>query len=94
MVVDDDGNELPPGQTGLLIIKKPWPGLMLDIYGDPDRYRESYWSRFPGSYYAGDFAMQDKDGYFWMIGRADEVLNIAGHRIGTAEMEDAVISDP
>jgi len=91
-VVDANGKELPPGQTGLLIIKKPWPGLLLDIYGDPERYQKSYWSRFPGSYYAGDFAMRDEDGYFWMLGRADEVLKIAGHRIGTAELEDAVIS--
>ena len=93
-VVDANGKELPPGETGLLIIRKPWPGLLLDIYGDPERYKQSYWSRFPGSYYAGDFAMRDEDGYFWMLGRADEVLKIAGHRIGTAELEDAVISHP
>jgi len=93
-VVDADGKELPPGQTGLLIINKPWPGMLLDIYGDPERYREAYWSRFPGSYYAGDFAMRDDDGYFWLLGRADEVLKIAGHRIGTAELEDVVISHP
>ena len=93
-IVDANGKELPAGQTGLLIIKKPWPGLLLDIYGNPERYREAYWSRFPGSYYAGDFAMRDDDGYFWLLGRADEVLKIAGHRIGTAELEDAVISHP
>ncbi len=91
-VVDSDGKELPPGQTGYIIISKPWPGMLLDIYGDPKRYQETYWSRFPGSYYAGDFAMRDEDGYFWLLGRADEVLKIAGHRIGTAELEDAVIS--
>ncbi len=91
-VVDADGKELPSGQTGYIIIKKPWPGMLLDIYGDPNRYQESYWSRFPGSYYAGDFAMRDEDGYFWLLGRADEVLKIAGHRIGTTELEDAVIS--
>jgi len=68
--------------------------MLLDIYGDPERYRESYWSRYPGSYYTGDFAMRDEDGYFWLLGRADEVLKIAGHRIGTAELEDAVISHP
>jgi len=93
-VVDADGKELPPGETGYLIIRKPWPGLLIDIYGDPKRYEESYWSRFPGSYYSGDFAMRDQDGYFWLLGRADEVLKIAGHRIGTAEIEDAVISYP
>ena len=93
-VVDAEGNELPPGQTGLLIIKKPWPGMLLDIYGDPQRYRDSYWSQFPGSYYTGDFAMRDEDGYLWLLGRADEVLKVAGHRIGTAELEDAAISHP
>jgi acetyl-CoA synthetase len=93
-VVDAEGNELPPGQTGLLIIRKPWPGMLLDIYGDPQRYRDSYWSRFPGAYYTGDFAMRDEDGYLWLLGRADEVLKVAGHRIGTAELEDAAISHP
>ncbi len=93
-VVDADGKELPPGQTGLLIINKPWPGMLVDSYGDPERYQESYWSRFPGLYYTGDFAMRDEDGYFWVLGRADEVLKVAGHRIGTAELEDAAISHP
>jgi len=93
-VVDPEGNELPPNQTGLLIIRKPWPGLLLDIYGDPQRYEDSYWKRFPGSYYTGDFAMRDEDGYFWLLGRADEVLKVAGHRIGTAELEDAAVSHP
>lgn len=93
-VVDGDGKELPPGQTGYLTINRPWPGMLLDIYGNPERYQEAYWSRFPGAYYTGDFAMRDEDGYFWLLGRADEVLKIAGHRIGTAELEDAVISYP
>lgn len=93
-VVDTDGKELPPGETGYIIISKPWPGMLLDIYGDPERYQETYWARFPGSYYAGDFAMRDEDGYFWLLGRADEVLKIAGHRIGTAEIEDVIISYP
>ncbi len=93
-VVDAEGNQLPPGQTGLLIIRKPWPGMLLDIYGDPQLYKDSYWSRFPGSYYTGDFAMRDEDGYFWLLGRADEVLKVAGHRIGTAELEDAAVSHP
>ncbi len=91
-VVDTEGKEVPSGQTGYIIISKPWPGMLLDVYGDPKRYRETYWSRVPGSYYAGDYAMRDEDGYFWMLGRADEVLKIAGHRIGTAELEDAVAS--
>jgi len=93
-VVDADGNPAGPGQTGLLIIRKPWPGMLLDVYGDPQRYRDSYWARFPGAYYTGDFAMCDEDGYFWILGRADEVLKVAGHRIGTAELEDAAVSHP
>jgi len=93
-IVDANGQEVLPDQTGFLIIKKPWPGMLLDIYGNPQRYQEAYWSRFPGSYYTGDFAMRDADGYFWLLGRADEVLKIAGHRIGTAEIEDAVIAYP
>jgi acetyl-CoA synthetase len=68
--------------------------MLQDVYGDPERYKESYWSRFPGSYYTGDFAMCDDEGYFWMLGRADEVLKIAGHRIGTAELEDIAVSHP
>ena len=94
VVVDSDGKETAPGQTGYLIIRKPWPGLLLDVYGDPQRYKEAYWSRFPGSYYTGDFAMRDEDGYFWLLGRADEVLKVAGHRIGTAELESAAVSHP
>jgi acetyl-CoA synthetase len=93
-VVAADGRETPPGQTGFLIIRKPWPGMLLDIYGDPQRYQEAYWSRFPGSYYTGDFAMRDEDGYFWLLGRADEVLKVAGHRLGTAELEDAAVAHP
>lgn len=92
VVVDGQGNELGPGQTGYLIVRKPWPGMLLDVYGDPARYRESYWSRFSGAYYTGDFAMRDEDGYFWLLGRADEVLKVAGHRLGTAEIEDGVIA--
>jgi len=93
-VVDSEGNEIPAGKTGFLIIRKPWPGMLIDIYGDSDRYRDSYWSRFPGSYYTGDFAMRDEEGYFWLLGRSDEVLKVAGHRIGTAELEDATVSHP
>lgn len=91
-VVDGQGNELGPGETGYLIIRKPWPGMLLDVYGDPARYQESYWSRFRGAYYTGDFAMRDEDGYYWLLGRADEVLKVAGHRLGTAEIEDAAIA--
>ena len=93
-VVDGQGNELGPGETGYLVVRKPWPGMLLDVYGDPARYQESYWSRFRGAYYTGDFAMRDEDGYFWLLGRADEVLKVAGHRLGTAEIEDGVIAHP
>ena len=76
------------------MIRKPWPGMLHGIYGDPERYQEAYWSKFPGMFYTGDYAIKDKDGYFWLLGRADEVLMVAGHRIGTAELEDIVTSHP
>jgi acetyl-CoA synthetase len=93
-VVGEDGKSMPPEKRGLLIIKRPWPGMLLGVHGNPERYKEAYWSRFPGVYYTGDYAVKDKDGYFWVLGRADEVLKIAGHRIGTAELEDAAVSHP
>jgi acetyl-CoA synthetase len=93
-VVDEDGKPVPAGERGLLVIKRPWPGMLLGIHGDPERYKKSYWSRFPGVYYTADYALVDKDGYFWLLGRADEVLKIAGHRIGTAELEDAAVAFP
>jgi acetyl-CoA synthetase len=68
--------------------------MLMDVYNNPERYKEAFWSHFPGSFYTGDFAVRDDDGYFWLLGRADEVLKIAGHRIGTAELEDATISQP
>ena len=94
VVVNEDGGPVSPGERGLLVIRKPWPGMLLGIYGNPERYKEAYWSRFPGMFYTGDYAIKDKDGYFWLLGRADEVLKIAGHRIGTAELEDAAVSHP
>jgi acetyl-CoA synthetase len=93
-VVGEDGKPMPVEQRGFLVIKRPWPGMLLGVHGDPERYKEAYWSRFPGVYYAGDYAIKDKDGYFWVLGRADEVLKVAGHRIGTAELEDAAVSHP
>ncbi|MDP2729944.1 MAG: acetate--CoA ligase [Dehalococcoidales bacterium] len=93
-VVDETGKPAPPEERGLLVIKKPWPGMFLGVYGDPERYKETYWSRFPGMYYTGDYAVKDDEGYYWILGRADEVLKIAGHRIGTAELEDAATSHP
>jgi len=93
-VVDENGKPAPPGVKGHLVLKKPWPGLLMTLYKDPDRYKQVYWSRFPGVYYTGDYAIRDEDGYFWLLGRADEVLKIAGHRIGTMELESAVIEHP
>ncbi|MBI4301642.1 MAG: acetate--CoA ligase [Chloroflexi bacterium] len=93
-VVDEKGGEVPSEERGQLVIRKPWPGMLQGIWGNPQRYREAYWSRFPGMYYTGDYAIKDKDGYFWILGRADEVLKVAGHRLGTAELEDAAVSYP
>jgi len=93
-VVNESGEPVNPEERGLLVIRKPWPGMLLGIYGNPERYKEAYWSKFPGMFYTGDYAVKDRDGYFWVLGRADEVLKIAGHRIGTAELEDAAVSHP
>jgi len=93
-VVDDNGKPVPSGVKGYLVIKKPWPGMLMTLYQDPKRYKKTYWSKFPGVYYTGDYAIRDTDGYFWLLGRADEVLKVAGHRIGTMELESAAISHP
>ena len=91
-IVDASGKSVPYGTKGFLVIKKPWPGMSLGIFGDQERFKQVYWSKFPGWYYTGDYAMRDLDGYFWLLGRADEVLNIAGHRIGTAEIESVAVA--
>jgi len=93
-VVDDLGEEVPPGVTGKLVIRKPWPSMLRGVWGDKKRYKETYWSEFPNYYFAGDGARRDKDGNFWITGRIDDVLNVAGHRIGTAEVEGALVSHP
>jgi len=93
-VVDEHGQTSKPLERGYLVIKNPWPGMPLTIHKDPDRYRDVYWIRFPGSFYAGDYAVRDNDGYFWMLGRADEVIKVAGHRLGTYELESALIQHP
>jgi acetyl-CoA synthetase len=82
------------GRGGYLVLRRPWPAMMRTIWGDPDRYVQTYWSRFPGLYFTGDGARRDEDGYFWLMGRVDDVLNVAGHRIGTAEVESALVSHP
>ena len=91
-VVDKDGLAAEPGAGGYLVIRKPWPGMLRTIWGDPDRYVAQYWSRFPGSYFTGDGARRDEDGYFWIMGRVDDVINVAGHRLGTMEVESALVS--
>ncbi len=93
-VVDEKGHRAARGGKGFLVIRRPWPGMMMTIHKDPERYREVYWTRFPGLYYPGDYAMRDNDGYFWLLGRADEVMKVSGHRIGTTEVEDALVSHP
>ncbi|UCH51105.1 MAG: acetate--CoA ligase [Chloroflexota bacterium] len=91
-IFDESGKSVPAGEKGYLVMKSPWPGMLIGIHGDPERYQQTYWSKFPGMFYTGDYAIRDKDGYFWLLGRADEVLKIAGHRIGTIEIEDAAVS--
>ncbi|MGC3991339.1 MAG: acetate--CoA ligase [Chthoniobacteraceae bacterium] len=90
-VVDDDGKEVPLGSGGKLVIRKPWPSMLRGIYGDKARYKKTYWSEIKNCYFAGDGARRDKDGYFWVVGRIDDVLNVAGHRLGTAEVESALV---
>jgi acetyl-CoA synthetase len=90
-VVDADGNSVPLGGGGYLVLKRPWPAMLRGIYGDPERYRQTYWSRFPGMYFAGDGAKRDEDGYLWLLGRVDDVMNVAGHRISTTEVESALV---
>ena len=91
-VLDDEGNPVPAGAKGQLVVRKPWPGMLMTLWGDDARYREAYWKRYPGLYHAGDYARIDEDGYVWLLGRADDVLKVAGHRIGTAELEGCVVS--
>ncbi len=92
-LVDTEGKVLQKG-GGFLTLAEPWPGMLRTIYGDDERYRETYWSRFPGRYFAGDGAKLDEDGYWWVLGRVDDVLNVAGHRIGTMEVESALVDHP
>ena len=93
-VVDAEGQSVPLGGGGYLVLTRPWPAMLRGIYGDPERYQETYWSRFPGRYFAGDGARRDRDGYYWLLGRVDDVMNIAGHRISTTEVESALVDHP
>ena len=90
-VVDEKGDAVGPGQGGYLVLKRPWPAMLRTIYGDPDRYVEEYWSRYPNIYFTGDGAKMDENGFFWILGRVDDVINVAGHRISTMEVESALV---
>jgi acetyl-CoA synthetase len=91
-VVDREGRPVPPGSGGFLVIGQPWPGMLRGIYGDPDRYVKTYWSEIEGVYFTGDGARCDENGYYWLMGRVDDVINVAGHRLGTMEVESALVS--
>jgi acetyl-CoA synthetase len=93
-VVDKDGRPLPANTGGLLVIRKPWPGMLRGIYGDEARYKAQYWSQVKDCYFTGDGARCDEDGYYWIMGRVDDVIKVSGHRLGTAEVESALVSHP
>jgi acetyl-CoA synthetase len=98
LIVDEDGQQVKDGVKGYLTIRKPWPGMLMTLYKDDDRYQEYYWDRYPGAgqelFYTGDYAVRDRDGYYWLLGRSDDVLKVAGHRLGTIELEDCLVSHP
>jgi acetyl-CoA synthetase len=92
VIVDETAKPVSPGTKGYIVVRRPWPGMLLTLWGDDEKYRQVYWSKFPGMYYPGDYALVDQDGYFWLLGRADDVLKVAGHRLGTMELESAFVS--
>ncbi len=94
LVVDDGGNAVKPGSGGYLVLTEPWPSMLRTLWGDDERYQETYWSRFPGVYFAGDGAKLDEDGDVWLLGRVDDVMNVSGHRLSTTEIESALVSHP
>ena len=91
-IVNMDGKPVPLGSGGYLVIRQPWPAMLRTIYGDPERYVQNYWSQIPGTYFTGDGARKDKDGYYWIMGRVDDVLNVSGHRLSTMEVESALVA--
>ena len=94
-VLDEEGNEVPDGEQGLLALRRPWPGMLRTLFRDPDRFKETYFSKWDETtYFVGDAAKRDEDGYFWVIGRVDDVVNVSGHRLSTAEVESAIVSHP
>jgi acetyl-CoA synthetase len=94
VVLDEQGNEVPPGAGGYLVLRSPWPAMLRGIFGDPERYEQTYWSKYPGRYFVGDGARVDADGDFWLLGRIDDVMNVSGHRISTIEVESALVDHP
>src|ERR1700674_2163604 len=93
-VVDEEGKEVPLGGGGYVVITKPWPGMLRGIWGDDERYKETYWAKYGDKYFAGDGARIDEEGYFWFMGRVDDVMNVSGHRISTTEVESALVDHP
>jgi acetyl-CoA synthetase len=93
-VVDEMGQSVPLGSGGYLVVKKPWPSMLRTLWGDDQRFIQTYWSRFPGVYFTGDGCKRDEEGYYWLLGRVDDVLNVSAHRIGTMELESALVSHP
>jgi acetyl-CoA synthetase len=93
-VVDDNAKPVPDGHGGYMVLTEPWPAMLRGIWGDPERFKETYWSRFEGLYFAGDGAKKDSDGDVWLLGRVDDVMNVSGHRISTTEIESALVSHP
>jgi acetyl-CoA synthetase len=93
-IVDLNGNEVGPDKEGFLILRRPWPSMIRTIWGDPERFKEQYWTRVPGAYFTGDAARRDHDGYYWILGRVDDVMNVSGHRLSTMEVESALVHHP
>ena len=90
-MVRKDGTSCGPNEGGFLVIKRPWPSMLRGIWGDDERFQQQYWSQIPGMYFTGDGCRRDKDGYYWITGRIDDVINVSGHRMGTAEVESALV---
>jgi acetyl-CoA synthetase len=93
-IVNMAGEPVERGQEGYLVVERPWPSMMRNIWGDPDRFEKQYWNRVKGKYFTGDAAKQDEDGYFWILGRVDDVMNVSGHRLSTMEIESALVKFP
>jgi len=93
-ILDESGNPVPTGRGGYLVLTRPWPAMTRGLYGDPERFVQVYWSKYPGIYFTGDGAKRDEDGYFWLLGRVDDVINVAGHRLSTMEIESALVDHP